>query len=88
MKRGKRKALPDTPLGVLLERIGQLKARIRARVEYPLHVVKSLFRHKKTRYRGLDKNTKQLFTLFGLANLVLARKWLLAPGSRIASAVR
>ena len=49
------------------------------------HVVKNLFRHKKTRDRGLDKNTKQLFTLFGLANLVLARRWLLAPDSRIAS---
>lgn len=88
MKRGKRKALPDTPLGELLEKIEQLKARIRSKVEHPFHVVKNLFRHKKTRYRGLDKNTKQLFTLFGLANLVLARKWLLAPDSRIASAVR
>jgi IS5 family transposase len=43
-------------------------------VEHPFHVVKNLFRHKKARYRGLDKNTKQLFTLFGLANLVLARQ--------------
>ena len=88
MKRGKRKALAGTPLGELLERIEQLKASIRSKVEHPFHVVKNLFHHKKTRYRGLDKNTKQLFTLFGLANLVLARKWLLAPDGRIASAVR
>ena len=33
---------------------------------------KNLFRHHKTRYRGLSKNTAQLFTLFAFANLVLA----------------
>ncbi len=85
MRPGKRRALPDRPWGALLEKIERAKASIRAKVEHPFHVVKNLFRHKKTRYRGLDKNTKQLFTLFGLANLLLARKWLLAPDSRIAS---
>jgi IS5 family transposase len=35
-------------------------------------VIKNLFRHRKTRYCGLAKNTAQLFTLFGYANLVLA----------------
>lgn len=88
MKRGQRRALAGTTLGELLERIEQLKASLRSKVEHPFHVVKNLFHHKKTRYRGLDKNTKQLFTLFGLANLLLARKWLLAPDGRIASAVR
>ena len=88
MKPSKRRALPGTPLGELLERIEQAKACIRAKVEHPFHVVKNLFRHRKTRYRGLDKNTKQLFSLFGLANLVLARRWLLAPDGRIASAGR
>ena len=71
-----------------MEWIEQAKASIRAKVEHPFHVVKNLFRHRKTRYRGLDKNTKQLFTLFGLANLVLARKWLLAPDTQVASAGR
>jgi len=32
---------------------------------------------KRTRYRGLEKNTSQLFTLFGLANLMIAKKQLL-----------
>jgi hypothetical protein len=32
--------------------------------------VKCLFKHRKTRYRGLAKNNAQLFTLFGFANLV------------------
>jgi len=29
------------------------------------------------RYKGLAKNTAQLFSLFGLANLLLAHRWLL-----------
>ncbi len=88
MKPSQRKALPKTPLGELREWIEQAKASLRAKVEHPFHVVKNLFRHKKTRYRGLDKNSKQLFTLFGLANLVLARKWLLAPCGQVVSATR
>jgi IS5 family transposase len=62
-----------------MQKIEQAKARIRAKVEHAFHVVKNLFHHRKTRYRGLEKNTEQLYTLFGLANLVLARRWLLVP---------
>lgn len=72
MKRGKRKALPKDALGQLRERFEKLKASIRAKVEHPFHVLKNLFGHRKTRYRGLVKNEAQLFSLFGLANLVLA----------------
>jgi IS5 family transposase len=45
---------------------------VRAKVEHPFHVIKHLFGHRKTRYRGLAKNTAQLFTLFAFANLMLA----------------
>ena len=55
----------------------KLKARIRARVEHPFHIVKNLFKHRKVRYRGMKKNTAQLHTLFALANLVIAKKHLL-----------
>jgi IS5 family transposase len=48
-------------------------------------VVKNRCGHRKVRYRGLEKNTAQLFTLFGLANLVLAKSRLLAPEARGAS---
>ncbi len=72
MRRSKRKALPNNKLGCLREKLEFLKASVRAKVEHPFHVVKNLFRHRKTRYRGLAKNTAQLFSLFGLANLVLA----------------
>lgn len=50
-----------------------LKARMRARVEHPFHVIKNIFKHKKTRYRGLTKNDAQLNILFTLSNLYLVR---------------
>ena len=59
-----------TPWALLVEQIEPF---------YP-HVVKNLFRHRKVRYRGLAKNTAQLFSLFALANLVLARRLLPPQG--------
>lgn len=50
---------------------------IRAMVEHPFLVIKTLWGHAKTRYRGLFKNTCQLFTLFMLTNLYRVRKKLL-----------
>ena len=85
MRPGKRRALDKSPEGEQLEWLEQTKASIRAKVEHPFHVVKNLFRHRKTRYRGLAKNTAQLFSLFGLANLMLARRWLLDPQGQVAS---
>lgn len=85
MKRSVRKALPKNPWGEKMELIEQAKASIRAKVEHAFHVVKNLFHHRKTPYRGLEKNTAQLFTLFGFANLVLARRWLLAEDVKVAS---
>lgn len=76
MKRSVRKALKKNPIGRAKEKLEQAKASVRAKVEHPFHVVKNLFRHRKNRYRGLTKNTAQLFILFGFANLVLARRHL------------
>jgi IS5 family transposase len=70
MKRGKLKELT--------EQAEHLKAKIRARVEHPFHIVKDLFRHRKVRYKGLAKNAAQMHTLFALANLVIAKRALLA----------
>jgi IS5 family transposase len=42
-------------------------------------------RHKKVRYEGLAKNEAQLFSLFGLANLVIAKRSLLDLQARGAS---
>lgn len=85
MRPGKRRTLSKDRLGRLMEAYEQGKARIRAKVEHPFHVVKNLFRHRKTRYRGLAKNNAQLLSLFAMANLFIARRRLLALDSRIAS---
>ena len=86
MQPGKRRQLDLTrEWARMLEKAEQLKARIRAKVEHPFHVIKNLFRHKKTRYKGLAKNQAQLFILFGLANLVIARRSLLRAAARGAS---
>jgi IS5 family transposase len=77
-KRGKVKAMAEGLLKDLTMELETLKARIRARVEHPFHIVKNLFKHRKTRYRGIAKNTTQLHTLFALANLVIAKRSLLA----------
>jgi IS5 family transposase len=75
MRPGKRRALDkQSPLGAILDRIEQLKASIRAKVEHPFRVIKRQFGHTKVRYRGLKKNTAQLFTLFMLSNLWMVRK--------------
>ncbi|WP_328514270.1 transposase [Ralstonia solanacearum] len=85
IKRGKIKAMREGPIKDLLIAVERTKAQIRARVEHPFHVIKNLFGHRKVRYKGLAKNTAQLFSLFGLANLVLARRQLLASPGSIAS---
>lgn len=85
MRPSKRKTLDKSAVGELMERLEHLKASIRAKVEHPFHVVKNLFHHRKTRYKGLAKNTAQLFALFGFANLVLARRWLKGADSQVAS---
>ncbi|MGA7180374.1 MAG: IS5 family transposase [Thiobacillaceae bacterium] len=85
LRPGKRRALPDTESGRLCERIEKLKASVRAKVEHPFHIVKNLFGHKKARYRGLAKNTSQLLTLFGLANLLIAKRRLFALHAQGAS---
>jgi transposase, IS5 family len=51
----------------------KLKAQVRARVEHPFHVVKNIFKYKKTRYKGLAKNDAQLNVLFALSNLYMVR---------------
>ena len=56
-------------------------SQVRAVVEHPFHIVKNRFRHKKLRDRGLKKNIAQLYMLFALANLVIAKKVLLPPAS-------
>lgn len=54
------------------------KASIRAKVEHPFRVIKRQFGLMKVRFRGLQKNTAHLLTLFALSNLWMARRQLMA----------
>ena len=54
------------------------KSSVRAKVEHVFTVVKGRFRYRKTRYRGLQKQTAKLNMVFALANLILADRPCLA----------
>ena len=53
------------------------KASVRAKVEHPFRVIKRQFGLAKVRFRGLQKNTSHLLTLFALSNLWMARHQLM-----------
>ncbi len=73
-----RKALDKTtPMGVILDALEKTKVGIRAKVEHPFRVIKCQFGHRKTRDRGLAKNTSQLLVMFALSNLWMVRKRIL-----------
>jgi IS5 family transposase len=48
-------------------------ASIRSKVEHVFRIIKCQFGYTKTRYRGLEKNTVQVFSLMALANLYQVR---------------
>lgn len=76
MRPGKRRVLTNRLSDQFLEEAEQVKSKIRSKVEHPFQIVKVRFGYRKTRYRGLAKNTAQLFSLFALANLFLMKKHL------------
>jgi len=51
---------------------------VRAKVEHVFRVIKCQFGYRRVRYRGLAKNTAQMFTLTALANLYMVRKRVMA----------
>ena len=48
-------------------------ASTRSKVEHVFRIIKCQFGYTKTRYRGLEKNTVQVFSLMALANLYQVR---------------
>ena len=76
-KRGQIQKLPEGDIKDLTQRVEKVKASVRAKVEHPFHVVKNLFGHRKTRYRGIAKNQHQWQVLFALSNLYMTRKKLM-----------
>jgi transposase, IS5 family len=73
-KRGPIKAMAEGAEKETLKAIEKAKASVRAFVEHPFHIVKNIFRYRKVRYRGLAKNGHQLYTLFGLANVMIGAR--------------
>jgi len=73
-KRGQLKTMAEGTVKEALKAVEKAKASVRAFVEHPFHILKNIFRHRKVRYRGLAKNGHQLYTLFGLANVVIGAR--------------
>jgi IS5 family transposase len=73
-KRGPIKMMAEGAEKAAVQTDEKVKASVRAFVEHPFHILKNIFRHRKVRYRGLAKNGHQLYTLFGLANLVIGAR--------------
>ena len=77
-KRGSMQKMKEGPRKEAVAKAEHLKASIRAKVEHPFRVIKRQFGLLKVRFRGLDKNTAHITTLFALSNLWMARRQLLA----------
>jgi IS5 family transposase len=73
-KRSAIKTMTEGPEKAALKAAEKVKASVRAFVEHPFHILKNIFRHRKVRYRGLAKNGHQLYTLFGLANVMIGAR--------------
>jgi IS5 family transposase len=76
-----RKSKPRQPLDAWTRGLNHAIAQLRAIGEHPFRILKRQFGYTKVRYRGLEKNTAQLFTLFALGNLYQVRRALLASGA-------
>jgi IS5 family transposase len=49
------------------------KSKIRSRVEHSIGVIKRVFKFRKVRYRGLEKNANRLYVTAALANIFMLR---------------
>ena len=62
----------------MVKSVEHRKSSVRAKVEHVFGVVKGQLKYRKTRYRGLIKQTAKLNIMFALANLILADRPCLA----------
>ena len=60
-------------------RINRLMASYRSTVEHVFRIVKRQFGYTKVRYRGLAKNSQQIFCLLALANIYMVRRQIAEP---------
>ena len=80
MKPGTLRGMAEGALKALTQICERLKARVRARVEHPYHVIKNLFGYRKVSYRGLAKNGARANVQAALANLYIAKRRLRPAG--------
>ncbi len=73
----RQKTLPPVP-GLRLSAMSTKNPPSEQKSSTVFAVVKGRFRHRKTRYRGLQKQTAKLNMVFALANLILADRPCLA----------
>lgn len=73
-----RKARRGKKLNIADRSFNRKSNRTRAKGEHAFRIVKDLWGYSKTRYKGIEKNAAQVFTLFALANLYLCRRELQA----------
>lgn len=66
------------PLSSSQKKRNKKLSSVRSKVEHPFQILNCQWKYEKVRYRGLFKNTMQLFTLFALINLFRVRKKLLS----------
>jgi len=87
VKRGKMKAMRDGALKSCSSRSSRPRRRFMRESSIRFISSRTCFTIAKVRYKGLVKNTAQLFSLFALANLVIAKNRLRFAYGRSASAV-
>jgi IS5 family transposase len=68
------KAKPKKKLSASQRKRNKKHAAVRTKVEHIFRIIKCQFGYRKTRYRGLQKNADQMFSLMALANLYQARR--------------
>jgi len=73
----KRKAVSGRKLSAEDREYNHRQGKVRAKVEHVFQVVKHQWNYRKVRYKGLYKNTVQVYSLFMLANLYLIRRELI-----------
>ena len=65
------------PLSSSQKKRNKKLSSVRSKVEHPFQVLNCQWKYEKVRYRGLHKNTMQMFSLFALINLFKVRRKLL-----------
>lgn len=67
------KATRGRKLSSKQKKLNKKRSSVRAGVEHPFHTIKFLWKYQKVRYKGLAKNTTQIFSLCFLSNLYRLR---------------